>query len=299
MVPDDGIAIDASNLSRSHGPTRALDGLSLRLRRGHVTAVLGPNGAGKTTFVDLVLGRGRADGGELSVLGERPGSLAARRQTGAMLQIAALAAELTVTEHLTLFAGYYPAAMTPGEAIEFAGLERLARRRYGELSGGEQRRVQFAVAICGRPRLLVLDEPTVALDVESRRSFWSVVRELAAAGTAVLLTTHQLEEAEALSDHVALLAGGRLLAEGTPAAIRGRVAARHVLCRSSLPVARLAMLAGVVAVEPVGRRWQLASRSAEATLRELLAADTEVTDLEVVGASLEDAIISLLRQEAA
>ena len=216
-----------------------------------------------------------------------------------MLQTAALAEELTVAEHLAVFAGYHAGAMPPAEVIELAGLERLARRRYGQLSGGEQRRVQFAVAICGRPRLLVLDEPTVALDLDSRRRFWAVTRELAGAGAAVLLTTHQLEEAEALSDHVALLASGRVLAEGTPAQIRARVATRRIRCSTTLPAATLERLPGVTALEPVGRHVTLASRAAETTLRALLAADPDLSDLEVAGASLEDAVVDLLRQEAA
>ncbi|MCU0975229.1 MAG: ABC transporter ATP-binding protein [Steroidobacteraceae bacterium] len=299
MNPDDGIAIDARDLRRSFGRTRALDGLSLKLRLGHVTAVLGPNGAGKTTFVDLVLGRRASDGGQLTVLGHRPGSAAARLCTGAMLQSAALAAELTVEEHIALHAGYYTNAMPVAEAIEQAGLEALAGRRYGRLSGGEQRRVQFALAICGRPRLLVLDEPTVALDPDSRRAFWTVVRERATRGTAVLLTTHQLEEAEALADRIVLLANGRLLADGTPGEIRARMDARRIRCVTALAPAALAGLPGVTAVESSGRHALIRSHAAETTLRALLARDATVAELEVSGASLEDAVLDLIRSEAA
>ena len=299
MIPDDGIAIDASDLRRRHGPTRALDGLSLRLRRGHVTAVLGPNGAGKTTFVDLVLGRATPDGGRLAVLGHAPGSAVARLQTGAMLQAAALAPELTVREHVGLHAGYYADPMPVEAALEMAGLARLADRRYCALSGGEQRRAQFALAICGRPRLLVLDEPTVALDPESRRGFWNVVRDTAASGTAVLLTTHQLEEAEALADRIVVLAAGRLLADGSPEEIRAGLGARRIRCVTTLGQPQLAALPGAIAVETSGRHASIRSRSPEATLRALLDCDPALAELEVTGASLEDAVLDLIRTEAA
>ena len=299
MPPDDGIAIHAQDLRQTYGSTRALDGLSLELRLGHVTAVLGPNGAGKTTFVDLVLGRARPSGGGVAVLGHAPGSLSARLGTGAMLQSAALAGELTVAEHVGLHAGYYASPMPVAEALGAAGLPALAARRYRMLSGGEQRRVQFALAIVGRPRLLVLDEPTVALDPQSRRAFWAVVRERAAQGTAVLLTTHQLEEAEALADRVVLLAGGRLVADGTPGEIRARMDARRIRCVTTLPAGALAALPGVTRVEDSGRHVLIRSRAAEATLRELLARDAALAELEVSGASLEDAVLDLIRSEAA
>jgi ABC-2 type transport system ATP-binding protein len=292
-------AVTARALTRRYGEVVALGGLDLELPRGRVTAVLGPNGAGKSTFVDLVLGRGRPDGGTLSVLGHAPGSRAARARTGAMLQSAALSPQLTVREHVALHAGYYADAYPLDAVLAVAGLEDVADRRYSQLSGGQQRRTQFALAICGRPDLLVLDEPTVALDADARSALWSVVRGAAAEGTAVLLTTHLLEEAEALADDVALLANGRLVAHGTPVEMRARVGHKRIRCTTSLPTAALNALPGVREVQPTGRHRVLQSIAPEATLRALLDADARVGDLEVTGASLEDAVLDLIRREAA
>ena len=292
-------AIRACGLVRRYGALTALAGLDLDIHAGRVTTLLGPNGAGKSTLVNLVLGRLRADAGTLQVAGHAPGSLAARRLTGAMLQTAALAPQLTVHEHVALHTHYYPGARAPAETLALAGLQPLATRRYEALSGGQQRRVQFALALCGRPRVLVLDEPSAGLDAESRRSLWQTVRALADEGSAVLLTTHLLEEAEALSDRVLLLAGGRPVADGTPGEIRARVAARSVRCLSQLPLERLLGLPGVTAAEPRGRHVALRTHAVEATLRALLAADETVAELEVTGMSLEDAVLDLLKQEAA
>lgn len=287
--------IQARGIVRRYGDVTALAGLDLDIHAGGITTLLGANGAGKSTLVGLVLGRLRADAGTLQVAGHAPGSLAARRLTGAMLQAAALAPQLTVQEHLALHSGYYPEARPLAETLALAGLHGVAQRRYEALSGGQQRRVQFALALCGRPRLLVLDEPTAALDAESRRALWQTLRRLADDGCAVLLTTHLLEEAEALSDRVLLLAGGRVLADGTPGEIRSRVAARSVRCVSALPLPRLQALPGVTAAEARGRHVLLRTHSAEATLRALLATDDTVADLEVTGTSLEDAVLDLLQ----
>lgn len=293
-----GPVVQTRGLVRRYGPVTALAGLDLDIHPGCVTTLLGPNGAGKSTLVNLVLGRIRADAGSLSVAGHAPGSLPARRLTGAMLQAAALAPQLTVAEHVALHSGYHAGARPLAETLALAGLEAVAGRRYEALSGGQQRRVQFALAICGRPQLLVLDEPTAALDAESRRALWQTVRALADAHSAVLLTTHLLEEAEALSDRVLLLAGGRVVADGTPGEIRGRVGARWVRGVSTLPLARLQALPGVVAAESQGRRVALRTRAPEATLRALLAADETVAEIEVTGTSLEEAVLELLKQEA-
>jgi ABC-2 type transport system ATP-binding protein len=291
--------VQARGLVRRYGAVTALAGLDLDIQPGQVTTLLGPNGAGKSTLVGLVLGRLRADAGTLAVAGHAPGSLAARRLTGAMLQAAGLAPQLTVQEHVALHSGYHPGARPLAQTLALAGLQGLAGRRYEALSGGQQRRVQFALALAGRPRLLVLDEPTAALDAESRRALWQTVRTLADEGSAVLLTTHLLEEAEALSDRVLLLAGGRVVVDGTPGEIRGRVAARWVRCVSTLPLPRLQALPGVVATTAEGRRVALRTAAAEATLRALLAADLAVAELEVTGTSLEDAVLDLLKKEPA
>lgn len=286
---------------RAYGTTIAVDGLDLSIPRGGVFALLGPNGAGKTTTVGILLGLVRPDAGEVSVLGRRPGALAARRAIGTMLQVSGVPATLTVREHLEQFSGYYPRPLPFARVVETAGLEGLEGRRFGKLSGGQQQRLLFALAICGDPELLLLDEPTVGLDVEVRRRMWQVIRELADGGRTVLLTTHYLEEADVLADRIGVLHQGRLVAHGTPAAVKARVSGRVVRCRTGLDEAALAALPGVREVRRHGTRMELVTAVAEPLLRELLARDEAVADLEVSGLSLDDAFLSLTadRKEAA
>ncbi len=291
-------AVVARGVVRTFGSLTALAGIDLALERGRITTLLGPNGAGKTTFVELVLGLARPDGGDLRTLGVRPGSPHARLGTGVMLQTAGFPPQLTVRELLELQSGYYPEPMPLATLLEDADLGEVAARRYGTLSGGQQRRVQFAAAIVGRPRLLVLDEPTVALDTESRRRCWALIRACTAAGAAVLLTTHQLEEADALADRVVLLARGRVIADGTPAAIRARVSEQTVRCRSTLAAAAAAALPGVIAARCDADRLEIRTTDAAACLRALLAQDPRLTEIEVARASLEDALAHIQRLEA-
>jgi ABC-2 type transport system ATP-binding protein len=292
-------AIEARGLSHRYGKVASLSDVDLNIERGEITALLGPNGAGKTTFVNLVLGRDRPASGSITTLGAVPGSAAARAGSGVMLQSAALAGQLTVREHVRLFAGYYPAALPVDEAIELVGLEHQSDRRYGSLSGGQQRRVQFALALCGQPALLVLDEPTVALDAESRRLTWAGIRARADAGAAVLLTTHLLEEAEALADRVVLLAGGRIVADAPPKAIKARIAEQRITCHSDLNWEQITQLPAVIAATSSGDRWTVRTAQAEKTLASWLVRDPNLTDLEIARASLEEALDQLLQREAA
>jgi ABC-2 type transport system ATP-binding protein len=292
-------AIEARGVSHRYGTVASLSHVDLGIERGAITALLGPNGAGKTTFVNLVLGRALPSSGSVTTLGAIPGSAAARAKCGVMLQSAALAPQLTVREHVRLFAGYYPAAMPVRDVLGLVGLEQQADRRYGALSGGQQRRVQFALALCGRPQLLVLDEPTVALDAESRRVTWAAIRARADAGAAVLLTTHLLEEAEALADRVVLLAGGRVVADDPPRTIKARVDEQRITCRSALDLGQIRRLPAVLAATSDAGRWVVRTRHAERTLAEWLARDPNLKDLEIARASLEEALDQLLQQEAA
>jgi ABC-2 type transport system ATP-binding protein len=290
-------AIEARGLRRCYGDVAALTGVDLSIEPHSITALLGPNGAGKTTFVNLVLGRGRPDAGTLRTLGATPGSAAARRGTGVMLQTAALVAQLTVREHLELNAGYYPAPVDIDLLLARLGLTGLAGRRYGALSGGQQRRAQLALALVGNPALLVLDEPTVALDGESRRAAWALIRERADSGAAVLLTTHLLDEAEALADRIVVLARGRLIADATPAEIRARVGVTAIRCETSLTPLELAALPGVIDAGREEGASVLRSRDTEGTLRCLLQRDLSVRRLQVTPASLEEALNTVLRQQ--
>jgi ABC-2 type transport system ATP-binding protein len=216
-----------------------------------------------------------------------------------MLQSAALAPQLCLREHLTLHAGYYANPLSVDEVLARLGLTEIANRRYGALSGGQQRRLQLAVAICGRPRLLVLDEPTLALDSESRRLCWAVIRELADAGAAVLLTTHMLDEAQSLADRVLLLSGGKIIADATPDALRARVDEQQIRCRSSVTSEQAAGLPAVLGAARDALHLSIRSSDAAATLRALFTLDPGLSELEVARASLEDALDQLLRKDAA
>lgn len=278
---------------KHYGALVALQALDLDIYAGEMLALLGPNGAGKTTALGLLTGRIAPDSGSVRLFGRDPRDVAARRGIGVMLQEAQLPDTLTVAEQVRLFASYYPQPRSVEETLHLAGLAELGGRKYGELSGGQQRRVQFALAIVGRPALLFVDEPTTGLDVESRRGFWRVLRELRAAGAAIVLTTHYLEEADALADRIVLLGEGRVLAEGTSQAIKARVAGKRLRCRTHLTLAQLGAFADVESVQRCGELVELRSRRPEDLLRHLLAADAGLSDLELAPLSLEEAFLSL------
>lgn len=284
-----------SKVHKRRGSTLALNGLDLAIRPGQCLALLGPNGAGKSTSVALLTGRLRPDAGEAFLFGGDPRSLASRGRMGVMLQSAGLPDTLSVREQIDLFRGYYRKPRPLEEVVRLAGLEGLENRRCGALSGGQQRRVQFALAIAGRPDFLVLDEPTTGMDIDARRGLWSAVRAEIARGCAVLLTTHHLDEAEALADRIVVIDHGQVIADGTPEAIKSRVSGVAIRCRTRLSDTELASLARVTGVSRDGGRVALLTTSAPATLRELLARDETVDDLTVSGASLEDAVNRLVQ----
>ena len=281
--------------SRRYGGLLALDGLDLSLRAGQVTSLLGANGAGKSTAVGLLLGLLAADAGTVEVFGLPPGTPAARRRIGAMLQSAGLPDRLRVRELLDLVRSYYPDPRSVVDCVALAGLDGLLDRRYGKLSGGQQRRVQFALAICGRPRLLFLDEPTTGLDIEARQGLWRAIRELVAGGSAVLLTTHYLEEAEALSDRVVVIDHGRLVAEGSVAEVRARVSQRRIRAVTATDAGAVAAWPGVREVAREGDVLRIVTDAAEPVVRRLLDADPALHDLEVQRAGLADAFLELTR----
>jgi ABC-2 type transport system ATP-binding protein len=282
---------------KRYGPVTALAGVDFAVRPGEVVALLGPNGAGKTTAVQLLLGLIRPSAGEARLFGLDPRSAEARMRTGAMLQISKVPETLKVREHVDLTASYYPRPLSRSEVMAAAGLAGLEERLFGKLSGGQRQRVLFALALCGDPDLLFLDEPTVGLDVESRRVFWRVIEEKAAQGRSVLLTTHYLEEADALADRIVLINRGRIIAEGTPAEIKARAAGRKVRCRTSLPLEQIAALPGVHGARRDGELTELFAADAEPLVRELLTRDPGLSALEVRGADLEEAFLALTGAE--
>ena len=276
----------------------AVDGVDLRLEAGKVTALLGPNGAGKTTTVRLLLGLTRPSAGTVRLFGQDPTSPAARQRTGVMLQVANVPETLRVREHVHLFCSYYPSPLTVDAALAAAGISDLASRKYGELSSGQKQRVHFALAICGNPDLLFLDEPTVGLDVEARRAFWQEVRALVSRGRAILLTTHYLEEADALADRVVVMSQGAIVADGAPHEMKQLAASRRIRCATALSVDRLQQMAGVASVRRDGATTELLTNDAERVTRDLLIADASLSGLEVTGAGLEEAFLALTSSRA-
>ncbi len=285
-------------VSKTYGALRALDGVDLSLRKGELLALLGPNGAGKTTAIGLLLGLIRADAGEVSLFGLDPQDIRARRNIGVMLQDAALPTSLRVGELIRLTASYYPNPRGVTESAALAGVTDLLQRPYGKLSGGQQRRVQFALALCGRPRLLFLDEPTVGMDIDARQKLWSAIRHLIAEGNSVVLTTHYLEEAEALATRVCVMARGRVISEGSVEALRQRIALKRVWCTTRLTLEELQAWPEVAGAHIDGQRLCLSTEHPELLVRRLLAQDIALSGLEVRAAGLAEAFTELTRDDS-
>lgn len=282
-----------SGVHKRHGKVQALQGVDLELRPGELLALLGPNGAGKTTAISLLLGLLRPDAGRAELFGRDPQDIVARRNIGVMLQDAHLPPTLRVGELLRLAASYYPDPRGVADCAAAAGVADLLLRRYGKLSGGQQRRVQFALAMIGNPRLLFLDEPTVGMDQASRQKLWAAIRQRLAEGCSVVLTTHYLEEAEALADRVCVMAGGRIISEGSVDDLRERVAVKRVRCRSRLAVAEVLPWPEVMDAGVDGDRLWISTTRAEDLLRRLLAADASVDGLELRIAGLAEAFAEI------
>jgi ABC-2 type transport system ATP-binding protein len=303
MTRDANVVAALNRASKRYGKLQALDGVDLEVRRGQVLALLGPNGAGKTTAISLLLGLLEPDAGKADLFGEQPRTLAVRRRIGAMLQTTAVPDTLQVGELIALFRSYYVSdkrrtPRTVADVAELAGVSDLLKRRYGRLSGGQQRRVQFALAIAGRAEILFLDEPTTGLDVDARSTLWKTIRALVAEGCAIVLTTHYLEEAEALADRVAVLASGRIVAEGSLAQIRARVAQRRIRCITALDTNVIAQWPNVRSATRNGDRVEIVTDGAEAVARRLLDQDAQLHELEIQRAGLAEAFVEITREAA-
>ncbi|MEU3339515.1 ABC transporter ATP-binding protein [Streptomyces sp. NPDC002144] len=280
------LAVDVRGLRKRYGDVTALDGVDLGIRRGEVFGLLGPNGAGKSTTVEILQGNRSRDGGEVSVLGSDPeaGTRAWRSRVGIVWQDESAPAELTVRETVRHFALYYPRPRDPEEVIRLVGLEAKADSRIKALSGGQRRRLDVALGVIGDPELLLLDEPTTGFDPAARRQFWDLIRLLAEEGTTILLTTHYLEEAEALADRLAIVSRGRVVAEGEPAALRGRHGTE----------------ATVEWTEPDGVTRTERTHTPTRTVAELTHRfDGEIPGLRVTRPTLEDVYLRLTGQEDA
>ena len=275
------------------GKITALDGLDLRVQRGELLALLGPNGAGKSTAISLLLGLQRPDEGSATLFGRDPQAVEARRRIGIMMQEVALSPVMRPREFLAQVASYYPTPYEVQTVIKRLSLESIADRTYKDLSGGQKRQIQFAMSIVGRPELLFLDEPSVGLDTNARAALWQVVRDLIHEGASIVLTTHYLEEAEALADRVAVVAHGRLVAGGTVDEIRAHVSRKSVYCKSTLDVDAIRAWPEVIELLNTSGRQQIVTHDAEAVLRRLLNADANVRDIEVLRAGLAEAFSEL------
>jgi len=285
-------------LTKKYGIVTALHNVSMELRAGELLALLGPNGAGKTTLVRMLLGLASPDAGRVSVFGADPRQSSVAGRCGAMLQVGRVPETLKVREHIDLFSSYYPSPLPLAETFKIAGLAEFKDRPFGELSGGQKQRVLFGIAICGNPDLLFLDEPTVGLDVEARRLMWAQIRTLISRGKTVLLTTHYLNEADALADRILVLQQGSIVAEGTPAEIKSRAIGKQVRCVSRLTAHEIRQIPGVVSVKEDRNAYELQVSVAEPVVRELLQRDSWLSELEVTNAGLEEAFLALTQNHS-
>jgi ABC-2 type transport system ATP-binding protein len=285
------------SVTRRYGDVVALDDVTLAVEPGRVTSILGPNGAGKTTAVKLMLGLIRPTEGRVRLLDGAPADPRSRMRAGAMLQVAGLPDTLRVHELVRLFQSYYPRPLPYGRVVELTGLDGFEERLVGKLSGGQKQRVAFALALCGDPDVLFLDEPTAGLDVETRRRFWSGVRELVDDARTVVLTTHYLEEADALSDRIVVFQRGRIRADGTPHQIKAQAAARRIRCITALRPGDIARLPEVRAARYDKAAVEVLTNHAEAVVRQLLERDPGLRELEITGAGIEDAFLALMTEE--
>ncbi len=294
MKEERQIVASLSGVTKKYGKVTALNNVNMNVRAGELLAVLGPNGAGKTTAVRLMLGLSRPLAGQVAVFGRDPRTASARAGIGAMLQVAKVPETLKVKEHINLFRSYYANPLPLRATLEAAGLEGMEDRPFGALSGGQKQRVLFALAICGNPYLLFLDEPTVGLDITTRHLIWQQIRRLILQGRTVVLTTHYLEEVDALADRVIVLNHGVIVAEGTSAEIKSRTAQRKIRCATRLRQSEIENIPQVSSVFEQESRMEILTSQVEPVLRELFLRDPSLTGLEVSNSTLEDAFLKII-----
>ena len=280
------------------GPVRAVRGVDIEIAPGEVVALLGPNGAGKSTTIDVLLGLTKPDAGAAAVFGRDPSQAVKDGKVAAMLQVGSLLRDLSVRELVTVIASLYPNPLGVDEVLELVGIEKLADRRTQKLSGGETQRARFALALVTNPDLLVLDEPTAAMDVEGRHSFWLTMRAFAERGKTVLFATHYLEEADAYADRAVLMARGRVVIDGPTTEIKARVGTRTI--RATLPGANIELLShlpGVIDAEGRGEAVVLRCGDSDLAIRALLEQFARARDIEISGAGFEEAFLELTRDD--
>ena len=290
-----GVAVvELKDVTKRYGDVQALAGVSFAIEPGEVVAMLGPNGAGKTTSIGVMLGTRKPTSGSASLFGLDPRDRRARSRIGVMLQESGVPGMLRVREIVDLFATYYPAPLPVDESIAIAGLQDKAGALIKDLSGGQRQRLYLALAVCGNPDVLFLDEPTVGMDVEGRRKFLSEIADYAARGRTIVLTTHYLEEADQLARRVIVIDHGKVIADATPEDIKARVAGKHIVFHSARPITD-ADLDGLPlnAKQVSDHGVRLLTNDPEGVLRELFRRGVEMSKLEVGGADLEEAFVAM------
>jgi ABC-2 type transport system ATP-binding protein len=286
------------NVSKHYGSLKAVDGLNLDLRAGETVALLGPNGAGKSTSLDMLLALRKPTSGRINMFGEDPYHAVKSGRVGAMLQSGGLMPEVTVRELVTLVTGFHPKPEPVETTLKRAGITQFADQRVDRLSGGQTQRVRFALAICGQSELIVLDEPTTAMDVETRRLFWNSMKEEVAEGRTLLFATHYLEEADQAADRILVINRGRLLADGTPAEIKARAGARRITFHLDRVDEQLLLgLPALVNLEVRHDFVQIQTSNSDATLYAVLDAGLRPRDIEVTGLGLEQAFLAITAED--
>jgi ABC-2 type transport system ATP-binding protein len=292
-------AIELHKASKSFGVVQALQHVSFAIPQGQVVALLGPNGAGKTTAISLMLGLRRPSHGQVRLLGRDPRDRQVRSRCGIMLQESGVPLNLTVRETITLFRSYYPHPLPLAQVLEMASLKKKAAASVGSLSGGQRQRLYFALAICGDPDVLFLDEPTAGLDVEARHRFWEQIRAFVQQRKTILLTTHYLEEADALAERIILIDQGQVRADASPAALKALVSNNRVAFDVSEPLQPefFAQLP-VHQLELGEQHVSLLTPQLETVLRALFTQPVEITNVTITGASLEEAFFHLTQAQS-
>lgn len=283
----------ARDVSKTFGTHRALAGVNLDIHPGEAVGLLGPNGAGKSTLIGLLTGLRKADGGTVELFGRNPLTPSARQGLGVTPQATSVPQTLKVREAVELVAAHFTDPVPTMELLEQFGLAAVASKQCGGLSGGQQRRLLVAIALVGRPSLVILDEPTTGLDVEAREVLWEQLRQYRAGGGTLLITSHYLAEIEALADRVVVIDHGRVVADGTVDDIRGHISVRRISLRTPAPLERLASLPGVVDASHDGGITRLVSRDSDALVRRIVGDGVDFTDLQVHAATLEEAFIAI------
>jgi ABC-2 type transport system ATP-binding protein len=298
--PSTGIRLEGlvKSFKSPQGPVHAVRGVDIDIAPGETVALLGPNGAGKSTTIDMLLGLTKPDSGTVTLFGMKPADAIKAGAIGAMLQAGAVIGDLTVRELIDMMGSLYPNPLSVEDTLRFANLDDIRDRKTNKLSGGQTQRVRFAVALVSNPDLLVLDEPTVAMDVEARRDFWATMRGFTSRGKTVVFATHYLEEADAYADRIILMARGKIVADGAATELKAKVGSRTI--RATLPdpdLHALAELPGVSNADQHGEAVLLSCSDSDAAIRALLARYPAARDIEITGAGLEQAFLQLTGDE--